>query len=147
MKEQGIIIFENGESLSFGTYYCQDQVEYLNTPGHEESFKKEVLTNISFKLSDYVYDNDLSFYYNCLSFSLQGMMIILNNQLSTDSKTEVLAYVPSNPTEEQIDSLKENKMLHTIEIQKVYEFNSNDFDDYIEYENFNEYIKSNIKNK
>lgn len=147
MKEQGIIIFENGESLSFGTYYCQNQVEYLNTPGHEESFINEILTNMHFKLSDYVYDDDLSFYQNSLLFSLQGMMIIVNNQLTTDSENQILAYVPSNPTEEQLTSLKENEILQAIQIQRVYQFNSNDFDDYIEYENFDDYIKSNIKNK
>lgn len=140
MKEQGIVIFEDGTNLSFGKYYCQNQVEYLNTPGHEESFKKEILPNINFKFSDYVYDEDLSLYHNCLSFSLQGMMIIVNNQLSTESKTEVLAYVPSNPTEEQIASLEENEILSKIDIQKVYEFNSNDFDDYIMYDSFEEYI-------
>lgn len=145
MKEQGIIIFEDGTNLSFGTYYCQDQIEYLNTPEHEESFKKEILSNMHFKLSDYVYDDDFSFYQNSLLFSLQGMMIIVNNQLTTDSETQILAYLPSDPTEEQINSLKTNKTLQAIEIQRVYEFNSNDFDDYIKYDSFNEYInKKNV---
>ena len=39
MKENGLVIFEDGESFSFGKYVCPDQSNYNNAPGHEESFK------------------------------------------------------------------------------------------------------------
>lgn len=67
--------------------------------------------------------------------------MIINNQKSMTSPSEVLCYMPSNPTIEQIKSLEENETLQAIEIQKVYTFNSYDFNDDIEYDGFKDYIE------
>lgn len=61
MKEQGIIIFEDGTTSTFGTYYSPDHPRYHNTPGHEESFLAEIEPSFEFKLSNLEYNHDLSF--------------------------------------------------------------------------------------
>ena len=142
MEEGGIVIFEDGEILSFGKYVPPDHPQYHNIPGHEKSFHNEVIPSFAFKLSNHDYNDRLNLYQNILKLSLDGMIIIINNQQSITAKTEVMSYVPSNPTDEQLNSLKDNDKLLKIEIQKVYEFASFDFDDYLEYEGFQDYINS-----
>lgn len=73
--------------------------------------------------------------------------MIMNNRKSTTDPTEILSYVPMNPTEEQLTSLEENEVLSKIEIQKVYEFASFDFDDYIEYDSLKHYVDTKKKEK
>lgn len=142
MQEQGIVIFEDGTTLPFGKYYCPDEPEYLKTPSHEKSFLNEVITSFAFKLSNHTYNKQLNLYNNAMLLSLAGLIIILNNQSSINSQTEILAYAPSIPTVEQIQSLEKNETLSNIKIQKVYEYQTMDWDDYIEYKNFEDYISS-----
>lgn len=141
MKEQGIIILEDGTNIPFGTYYCPDEPQYLNSPSHESSFIEEVVPSISFRLSNHIYEAELDFYQNSLRLSLEGVVMIINNQKSTNYPTEVLAYVPNNPSLEQLASMEESEVLSKIEIQKIYQFESYNFDDYIEYDSFSHYIK------
>lgn len=142
MTEGGFLIFQNGETLSFGEYVPTDHPKYHEIPGHEKSFINEIVPSMRFKLLcyDYEYDYSISYYHNALLLSQEGVMMIINNQQTMTSPSEVLCYMPLNPTEEQIKSLEENETLQAIEIQKVYSFNSYDFDDHIEYENFKDYI-------
>lgn len=147
MKEHGIIILEDGNSLPFGKYICPSEPEYMHSPTHESAFDYEVRSNPMFKFSDHIYNEDLNLYQNALLFSLEGVITIFNNQQSPNSPTKILAYVPTNPTEEQLKSLKENETLLQIQVQNVYSFNSYDFDDSVEYEGFNDYINKNTKSK
>ena len=147
MAEQGMIILEDGTKLSFGTYYCPDDPMYFTTPTHEKSFNNEIVPSFEFRSSDHIYNEDLSLYHNALQFSLDGMIVILNNQASTQAPTSVLAYVPMVPTEEQLNALKENETLQNIEIQNVHAFQSYDFDDTVDYDSFENYINSNTNIK
>ena len=110
-----------------------------------------MLESLNFKFNNLQYNYDNSFYQNALELSLNGEMIIINNQLTTDSLTEILGYVPQEPTEEQLQSLLTDELqekLNTMEIKRLYEFQSLDFDDYLEYETIEEYrnAKSIAKN-
>lgn len=135
-----MIILEDGTTISFGIYYSPDEKEYLSSPNHEKSFIDEVVPSMAFRLSNHTYNKDLDFYYNSLQFSLEGIIMIMNNRKSTTDPTEILSYVPMNPTEEQLTSLEENEVLSKIEIQKVYEFASLDFDDYVVYDSLKHYV-------
>lgn len=147
MKEQGIIIFPDGESLSFGNQVYTDQPNYLSSPGHEESFKSEIVSSFEFKLSGLEYDFNKNLYQNALELSLIGALFIFNNTLKTTSKQESLCYVPELPSEEQLLALRENDYDSIFEINNIYEFHSNDFDDYQEYNSFHDYINSKQKQK
>ena len=55
MKEKGIVIFEDGNVLAFGTYVCPDEDGYFESSTHETDFKNEVVSSTEFKLSDHYY--------------------------------------------------------------------------------------------
>lgn len=147
MKEQGIIIFPNGESLSFGNQVYVDQPNYFSSPTHEESFKNEILSSFTYKLSGLEYDFNKSLYQNAIELSSTGALFIFNNTLQSTSEQESLCYVPELPSEEQLLTLRENNYDSIFEINKIYEFHSNDSDDYQEYSNFQDYINSKQKQK
>ncbi|MBE6146898.1 MAG: hypothetical protein E7168_01030 [Firmicutes bacterium] len=151
MVESGLIIYKDGTVEYFGRHVCTDEETYIESSTHEESFIKEIVESLNFKFSNLQYNYDNSFYQNALELSLNGEMIIINNQLTTDSPTEILGYVPQEPTEEQLQSLLTDELqekLNTMEIKRLYEFQSLDFDDYLEYETIEEYrnAKSIAKN-
>lgn len=145
MREKGFVVFEDGTILPFGTYICPDEEGYLNSSTHEQDFINEILQNFTFKLYNYNYDKGASFYQNALMLSLQGLLIIINNQASKKGPSEILAYVPSRPTTEQISAISSTNKLLSIENQLIYAFNSEDFDDYTQFIDLNEYIKVNSK--
>lgn len=150
MKEKGIVIFKDGTTLPFGNYVCPDEPKYLMTPTHASDFIHDIVSSSAFKLSNYVYDDtddDINLYRNLLRFSLDGLITIVNNQKSSTGPTEILCYVTSDPTEEQLSSLEQQKKVLDIEIQNVCEFCSYDYDDYIKYDDLRDYInkKRNVK--
>lgn len=147
MKEQGIVIFPDGESISFGRQVYTDQPNYLSSPGHEKSFINEITTSFEFKLSGLIYDFNKNLYQNALELSLIGILFIFNNTSTTTSKQESLCYVPELPSEEQLLVLRENNYDSIFEVNNIYEFHSNDFDDYQEYNSFNDYINDKQKHK
>ena len=142
MKEQGIIIYQDGKYEIFGQHVCADQVNYSKLPSHEESFIKEVKESFLFKLSNLEYDKEKNLYQNAISLSQEGVVLIFNNQLSTQDETQILSYVPSNPTDEQINTLETSlkDKLKSIRIKQIAEFLSDDLDDYIMYDSFEEYV-------
>ncbi len=147
MKEQGLIIFQDGTMLTYGEHYCSDDPNYPQKPGHEENFIKQIIPSFPFKLAGLEYDMNENVYVNAIRLSLDGLVLIFNNQLTTTSPTEILAYVPIYPTEEQIKSVEEYEKLKNIEIQKVYEFQSLDYEDYNEYNDLKDYSNSKRRNK
>jgi len=142
MDKQGIVIFPDGEVLPFGKHVYMDDANYLTEPGHEKSFKNEVLTSFSFRLLGLEYNEENNLYKNAMNLSLEGLLFIFNNTETKNSITTSLCYMPNNLTDEQKDSLIENDYDKIFEVNNIYEFNSNDFDDYQEYNSFNEYINS-----
>ena len=120
MKEQGIIIFPNGESLSFGNQVYVDQPNYFSSPTHEESFKNEILSSFTYKLSGLEYDFNKSLYQNAIELSSTGALFIFNNTLQSTSEQESLCYVPELPSEEQLLTLRENNYDSIFEINKIY---------------------------
>lgn len=141
MEELGIAIFDDGDTIPFGKAVYMDQKEYATSPTHGDSFVSQVLLTLKFKLSNLEYNISDSFYGNVNSLSRQGLIIILNNKKYSTDKNEILSYVTSNPTNLQLESIKSLEFLNNIEIQNIYEFLSDDSDNYIEYNNFNEYVE------
>lgn len=147
MKEKGRIIFENGHVLPFGTYVCPDEDGYFDSPTHEMDFVKEVIPSTEFKLSDHYYVDETSLYQNAIRLSKEGLIFIFNKKKGVDSPTEILAYVPDSPTEEQINSLKNEHEILDTELQKVCCFNSFCSNDYNQYESLENYIDLNKKKR
>lgn len=142
MDKQGIVIFPDGEVLPFGEHVYMDEPKYLTSPGHEESFKNEILSSFSFRLLGLEYNHEYNLYKNAINLSLEGLLFIFNNTETKDSKVTSLCYMPVNPTDEQKNSLKETDYDKVFEVNKIYEFNSDDFDDYQGYESFEDYLNS-----
>lgn len=142
MKEKGFIIFEDGMLLPFGIYTCPDEVSYLDTPTHEEDFIREVVPSIVFKFFDHTYNKDESFYQNAINLSLEGIFMIINNQKEKNGPSEILVYAPQNPTEEQLNTLKDEERILNIDVQEVCEYQSCEIDDYLNYDNLTSYIKT-----
>ena len=147
MKEKGIVIFEDGNVLPFGTYVCPDEEGYFYSPTHEADFQKEVVSSIEFKLSDHYYIDEDSLYKNALRLSLEGLAFIFNNKAGVNKPTEILAYMPENPTSEQLEALKLQKKILETEINNIYVFQSYDFDDFTTFDTLQDYIKKNINTK
>lgn len=144
MKKQGIVIFSDGKLIKYGNYVCTDEANYLSSPSHQESFEKEVVDSFDFKLADLFYDKSQDLYTNGQRLSQEGLILIFNNQLTTTNPSQVLSYVPSVPTSEQLEVLLNDNDINNIAVQDVYEFNSNDWDDYLKYNSFKNYVE--IKN-
>ena len=145
MVESGFIIYKDGTIDFFGKHVCTDEPNYVDDPTHEKSFINEIVNSMNFKFYELSYDTTNSFYQNALELSLDGEIIIINNRLTTTSKEEIMGYVPQEPTEEQLESLDSEELkekLAKIKIQRLYEFQSLDFNDYLEYENLEEYKAS-----
>lgn len=147
LVEHGIVIFPNGNSLSFGNYTYPSDPNYQSSSTHERSFTNEILTSTEFKNSDFIYYDDNDLYTNIIRLSLEGLITVLNKQESAQSPTQIISFMPENPTEEQISYLRENKILSNIEIQKVCEFQSESFSDYIKHDSLNDYINNKSKSK
>lgn len=147
MKEKGIVIFEDGNVLPFGTYVCPDEEGYFHSPTHEADFTKEIVPSTEFKLSDHYYIDENSLYQNALRLSLEGLATILNKRESVNKPTEILAFMPENPTSEQLEALKSQKEILETKINNIYVFNSYDFDDYTTFDTLQDYIKENTNTK
>ena len=139
MDELGIIIYKDGERQSFGKYVPADDPRYQSTPNHDEAFIKEILPSFQFKLNELEYDSNTFFYKNAVNLANQGVIMILNKDGG------ILAYVPANPTSEQINSILEDQRLNSITDQEVAQFVSGydpiDYDP-IEYSSLKEYALS-----
>ena len=147
MKELGIIIYSDGETTKFGKAIYADEVGYYDNPGHSDSFALEVLTSFKFKLSGLKYMGAEGFYGSLTEFAKQGLMTIINNKQASKDEDKILAYMPSDPTEEQVEALKKLE-LTTIPNQRVLEFSEED-DIYTEYDSIDSYIeiKSDYRHK
>ena len=142
MKEQGIVIFPNGKLMSFGIQVYTDEPNYLASPSHESSFKDEIANSFEFRLANFTYDEDKSLYQNAIELSLNRLLLIFNNTPTTKSKLTNLCYMPGCPTQEQLSVLIEKNYDSIFEANNIYEFQSIISDDYIEYENFSEYLET-----
>ena len=140
MKELGIVIYSDGEVNKFGKAVYADQPEYYDAPGHEASFFKDVFKTTKFKLSELKYMAGEGFYGALTEFAKQGLMTILNNKQKSTDSDNILVYMPADPTEIQLDSLR-NLELDNISNQVVLEFRKNE-DGYIEHTDINAYIES-----
>lgn len=147
MKEKGIVIFEDGNILPFGTYICPGEEGYLNSPTHESDFTKEIVSSIEFRNSDHYYIDENSLYQNALRLSLEGLIIILNKREGTNKPTEILAFMPENPTPEQLETLRSQKEILETKINNICVFNSYDFNDYTQFDTLQDYIKKNTNTK
>ena len=145
MKELGIVIYSDGEVNKFGNAVYADQPEYYDAPGHEASFLNDVFKTMKFKLSKLKYMDGEGFYGALTEFSKQGLITILNNKQKSTDPDNILVYMPSNPTDMQLDSLR-NLELDNISNQVVLEFVENE-DGYIEHTNVNAYIESKSNTK
>ena len=146
MKEQGVVIYPDGEVITFGKHVHMDEVNYLASPTHQDSFIEEIVKSFKFKLLELDYNFDNSVYKNAINLSLNGLIIIFNNTETTKTETSSLCYVPLNPTEEQKLQLEENGYSLIFDVNRIYEFNTDDFDDYQEYSSFDRYLENkNIK--
>ena len=139
MKEQGIVIFQDGSSLKFGKMVYMNQDDYFDSPGHEESFIDEVLTSFEFISTGLEYDYEKNLYVNCCSFSQHGLIVVFNNRLSLDDPENILVYVTSKPSIEQLATI-ETLEIANIDNQDVFEFLSDDLDDNIQYDNLHDYV-------
>ena len=141
MNELGIIIYQDGEKQSFGKYVPADSPEYLETPTHEEYFIKEILPSFEFKLNGLPYNVDTNVYRNAVNFATAGVITIFNKDGG------ILAYVPANPSQEQINAILEDARLNSISDQEVAQFVSGydpiDYDP-IEFTSLKEYALSKI---
>lgn len=146
MKEKGIVIFEDGNVLPFGTYVCPDEEGYFYSPTHEADFTQEIVPSTEFKLSDHYYIDENSLYQNALRLSLEGLIIILNKQQGSENPTEIMAFMPENPTSKQIESLINNQIMEA-KIQEINVFNSYDFNDYHKYNDLTTYIQEKNEKK
>lgn len=147
LQENGDVIFEDGTILSFGNYVCPDEDEYPLSSTHTQSFMNEILPSFEFRASNYIYKDDDNIYLNGIRFSQEGLVMIFNNQKSRMKESEILVYLPMNPTDYQLETLKLQKNILRTEVQSVYTFLSYDLDDYIEYESLEEYIKEKQEEK
>ena len=147
MREKETVIFEDGNVLAFGTYVCPDEDGYFESSTHETDFKNEVVSSTEFKLSDHYYIDEDSLYINALRLSLEGLAFIFNNKAGANKPTEILAYMPENPTAEQLEALKSQKKILGTEINNIYVFQSYDFDDYTTFDTLQDYIKKNINTR
>lgn len=141
LPENGDIIFEDGTILPFGNYVCPDEDGYFTAPTHTKYFMQEIVPSFEFRKSDHFYIDDDILYLNSIRFSLEGLLLIFNNQKGKNKESEILVYAPMNPTEEQLNTLTTQEKILRTEVQKVYTFLSYDVDDYLEYESLEEYLK------
>ena len=134
MDELGIIIFPNGEEISFGEYVPVDDPKYTTSPTHEEYFIKEVLPTFQFKSTDFDYNKEEMLYKNLTRLANQGLISLLNKDGG------ILAYVAPNPTLEQINTILNNNKINSITEQEVYEFIEED--DFIDHNSMKDYAIS-----
>ena len=142
MKELGIVVYSDGEINRFGKAVYADQPEYYNAPGHEASFFNDVFKTMKFKLSELKCVRAEGFYGSLTEFAKQGLMTILNNKQRSDDPDNILAYMPENPTDFQIESLKKLE-LDSVPNQVILEFGEGE-DGYIEYDSIRSYIESKV---
>ena len=142
MDSLGLVIFKNGDSASFGIPVYMDDPDYLNIPGHEECFKKEILPLRNFKQEEYTFDQEEHFYSNVRKLSREGLIIILNNKSYSKDQEKTLGFVPSKLTSEQKETLKDMLEMKEFDgyIQELYEFIEDS--EPIKYDSLEEYYKS-----
>ena len=141
MDSIGLVIFKNGDKIPFGKPVYMDEKGYFDLPGHEECFNKEIVPLTTFKLEEYKYDKDDSFYRSVRTLSQEGLIIILNNKCLTTDNDKILGYMPSELTSSQSDIIKEmldNKEFEGF-IEDLYEFSD---EEPIEYNSLEEYYKA-----
>lgn len=140
MDNLGIVVFKNGDKVTFGKAVYMDQKGYIDAPGHEEAFNKEIVPSFNFKLEDLEYDTD-NFYRGVVDLSKNGLIIILNNKCNSSDLDKILGYMPSELTTNQLNTIKE--MIETGEfdgfIQELYEFVD---DESINYDSLEEYYNN-----
>ena len=143
MKEQGIIIYCDGTYELFGKHVYTDQPEYFTAPSHQESFEKEIKDGFNFRLSGLEYDIEKTLYENAINLSKEGIIWIFNNQLTSENDPELLSYVPTSPTDEQIHTIETalKEKLKLIKINTIAEYLSDDLEERIMYESFEDYIE------
>ena len=144
MNSLGIVIYKNGDKIPFGRPVYMDQKGYIDAPGHEKSFNKEIASSMTFKFEEYNYDKEESFYRSIRELSQQGLVIILNNKCKSKDQNQTLGYMPSTLTEEQKTTIKEmidNKEFEGY-IEELYEFI--DEDEPIKYNSLEDYYTSKI---
>ena len=105
MDSLGIIIYKDGEDNKFGIPIYMDDENYLNTPGHDTSFEKEIVPSFKFRLEELKYDTGKLFYANMPSLAKQGAIVLLNKKAYSTDEDSILGYIPDTPTIEQCNTL------------------------------------------
>lgn len=146
MQEKGFIIDLDGLVTPFGKIQQKDTLE----TGHQASFIREVVESPYFKKLEFEYNLEESLYTNAENLSRQGLIFVFNRQLGIYTSPEIYAYMPYNPTKEQIKALrKKYSQLNGIEEREICEYSPNNYNDKKYYDTILEYLdeKSGIKEK
>ena len=101
MKEKGLMIDKDGIYYPFGTNSGNETL----ASGHKLSFEKDVVDQY-FKKLNLNYDKGETVYTNAENLSREGNIMIFNIRLNAYTSTQILAYMPINPTVAQLDYLK-----------------------------------------
>ena len=141
MDKCGIVIFSDGSVLTFGKMSYVDQKDYLTAPGHEESFIKEIVSSMHFKLSGIEYDDNETLYKNIPNLAFNGLIIILNNKTLSTDKERIISQLGPALTEDQVYSLNGLEDIINIQEQATIEYLSDTIDDYREYDNLKQYLE------
>lgn len=107
MKELAIIINQNGEYLSFGTWKPNELRDKDNDEDwHDKCFRKSVYQTEWFQNLGIPYDEDLSFYNQLPMFAKCGIITIINDTNDFSEGSFIVA-APDTVTDEQIQVMQE----------------------------------------
>ena len=145
MDSLGIVIFKDGKVKPYGKAIYADQKGYMENPGHEESFKNEIVPSIELKLMGLKPKEIESFYRFLIRATNAGLMIIENRKTTSTDNDSIMCWFPNEPTDEQLTALEKLNFDKT-KID-IYEFYGTEFDDYIEHSSFTDYIDDKLLEK
>lgn len=144
MKEKGLMIDKEGICYPFGTHGGNETL----ASGHKLSFEKDVVDQY-FKKLNLNYDKGETVYTNAESLSREGNIMIFNRRLNAHTSTQILAYMPINPTVDQLDYLKLiQEELDKTELKAIHELHptSINYSDATDYSSILEYINKKTQN-
>lgn len=112
MDELGIIINQNGESISFGKWKPREfRDEHNPEDWHTDSFLKQVYPTTWFQSLEIPYDLTQEFQNQLDLFAKFGYVVIANSRENSNSvgESRLVIASPNTITEEQIQTLNEKR--------------------------------------
>jgi len=148
MKELALIINQNGEYMSFGTWKPNNLRKKENSDDwHDECFREKVYPTEWFQNLGIPYNEDLSFYNQLPMFAKCGIVVVINDTNEVD-KGSFIIVAPNTITNEQIQILfdkkedfinfeNNNSLIDILDVDQDYDvlqsfYHINDYYDYLE---------------